>query len=83
MWLAFLDEFNGKSFFIDFLQLFTDVSVGKGYGAVCGAQWLFGLWPVSWQALNITILELYTIMVAVEMWGTAWANCSVCFFFHR
>ena len=87
MWLAFLDEFNGKSFFIDddfltgdFLQLFTDASGGKGYGAVCGAQWFFGVWPVSWQALNITVLELYPIMVAVEIWGTAWANCSVCFF---
>jgi hypothetical protein len=55
MWLAFLDDFNGKSFFIDddfltgdFLQLFTDASGGKGYGAVCGAQWFFGVWPVSW-----------------------------------
>ena len=40
----------------------------------------FLVWPVLWQALNITVLELYPIMVAVEIWGTAGANCSVCFF---
>lgn len=34
----------------------------------------------SWNALNITVLELCPIVAAVEMWGVAWANSSVCFF---
>jgi len=87
MWLTFLDNFNGRSFFIDddfltgdFLQLYTDASGGKGYGAVCGAQWFYGVWPISWLTHNITVLELYPIMAAVVMWGEAWANHSVCFY---
>ena len=87
VWLQFLDTYNGKSFFIDndfltgdYLQLFTDASGGKGYGAVCGPEWFFGEWPVAWRTLNITVLELYPIFAAVEIWATSWENSSICFF---
>ena len=86
-WQEFLAGFNGKAFFIDanflagdYLQLFTDASGGVGYGAVCGPEWFSGTWPASWNALNITVLELYPIVAAVETWGAAWANSSVCFY---
>ena len=87
VWQEFLDQFNGKSFFVDdifltgdYLQLFTDAAGGIGYGAVCGHEWFFGKWPLAWLAFNITVLELYPIMTAVEIWGKAWMNSSVCFF---
>ena len=47
---------------------------------ICGPEWFFGRWPSSWNALNITVLELYPIMSAVETWVVSWANSSVCFF---
>ena len=64
----------------DYLQLFTESSGGIGYGAICGPEWFFGRWPSTWHTLNITVLELYPIMAAVETWGVFWANSSVCFF---
>ena len=87
LWQEFLKGFNGKAFFLDinfmtgdYLQLYTDASGGIGYGAVCGPEWFFGTWPSSWLNLNITVLELYPIVAAVELWGASWANSSVCFF---
>ena len=62
------------------MQLFTDASEGIGYGAICGPGCFLGRWPSSWKALNITVLELYPIMAAVETWGVSWANISVHFF---
>ena len=87
IWLAFLDQFNGKSFFLDadfltgdYLQLYTDAAGGVGYGALFGVAWFCGLWPVAWRAYNVAVLELYPIMAAVHVWGNSWANKSVCFF---
>ena len=65
----------------DYLLLYTDASGGIGYGAVCGPEWFFGTWPSPWLTLNITVLELYPIVAAVELWGgSSWANSSICFF---
>ena len=86
-WQEFLAGLNGKTFFIDanfltgdYVELFTDASGGVGYGAVCGPEWFSGTWPASWDPLNITVLELYPIVAAVETWGPAWGNSSVCFY---
>ena len=45
VWLAFLEDFNGKSFFVDEhwetshkLELFTDAAGSLGFGAVFGNQ---------------------------------------------
>ena len=52
LWLQFLTQFNGKSFFLDFvwlssdmIHLYTDASGSLGYGAVFGKNWLYGAWP--------------------------------------
>ena len=81
VWQEFLEQFNGKSFFVDdifltgnYLQLFTDAA---GCMSVCGPECFFGKWPLSWLALNIRVLELYPIMIAAEIWGKAWMNSSV------
>ena len=87
VWLKFLQDFNGKSFFLDekfltgdYLQLYTDAAGGIGYGALFGEGWFYGLWPVAWRSLNVSVLELYLIMAAVHVWGGSWSNQSVCFF---
>ena len=36
-------------------------------------------WPVKWQSKNITIRELYPIVLALKLWGSAIENkCIVC-----
>ena len=52
LWLQFLTQFNGKSFFLDFvwlssdmIHLYIDASGSLGYGAVFGKNWLYGAWP--------------------------------------
>ena len=87
LWQEFLTGSNGKAFFLDvnfmtgdYLQLYTDASGGIGYSAVCGPEWFFGTWSSSWLTFNITILELYLFVAAVELWGASWANSSIYFF---
>ncbi|RLJ22739.1 hypothetical protein DJ031_00310 [bacterium endosymbiont of Escarpia laminata] len=87
VWLEFLQHFNGKAFFLDekfltgdYLRLYTDAAGGVGYGALYGAEWFCGLWPVEWRSFNVTVLELYPIVAAVHVWGNVWENKSVCFF---
>ena len=63
----------------DYPQLYTDASGGIGYGA-CEPEWFFGKWPSSWLTFYITVLELYPIVAAVELWRVSWANSSICFF---
>lgn len=87
VWQDFLNQFNGRSFFIDddfltgdHLQLYTDASGGIGFGALYGTEWFYGQWPIQWHSYNISVLELYPIMAAVEVWGNRWENRSVCFY---
>ena len=81
-----MEEFNGKCFFLDEkllsnenIQLYTDASGTHGYGAVFGQSWFFGQWNEEWLAQNITLKELYPIVLAIEVWGTQIANRSICF----
>ena len=57
IWKSFLDDFNGRSFFLgDFwsnsvnLNLYTDSAASLGFGAIFGQFWCFGEWPEhNWQ----------------------------------
>lgn len=87
LWLSFLDKYNGKSMFLndrflssDTLALYTDSAQSLGYGAVYGKQWLYGEFPTDWKQFNITFLELYPIVLAVNIWGSLWRNHSILFF---
>ena len=87
VWQEFLLLFNGRSFFLDdnfltgdHLHLYTDASGSTGFGALYGAAWFYGQWPVSWRSYNISVLELYRIMAAVIVWGGRRTNRSVCFY---
>ena len=78
LWPNFLNSFNGKSFFLSIsakwltssnIKLYTDSAGSLGYAAVLGKRWFYGHWPDSWKSLNITILELFLIVLATEIWG--------------
>lgn len=76
LWLAFLEGHNGKCLFQDLRQvpchevnLYTDASGSIGYGAIFGSAWFCGKWSEWWTKQNITLLELYPIVMAVETWG--------------
>ena len=87
LWLSFLNSFNGKSFFLSAkwltssnIKLYTDSAGSLGYAAVLGKRWCFGHWPDSLKSLNITILELFPIVLATEIWGTIMCNHCIVFF---
>lgn len=83
-WQQFLVHFNGKKYFLEsewindsWLSLETDASGSVGYGAVFGNHYLQGRWPDSWRSLNITILELFPIVVALHIWGPRICNKKI------
>ena len=87
LWLSFLSNFNGKSFFLEDtwlssskLNLFTDASGALGFGALFGSHWCYGKWPSSWQYQNIAILEFYPIVLSLYLWGAAMSNQCILIF---
>ena len=87
VWLTFLHNFNGKSFFLDDhwtnsdkLQLYTDSAGSLGFGAVLGSQWCYGRWPDNWRGRNIAFLEFYPIVLSLYLWGALMKNRCILFF---
>ena len=86
MWAEFLANFNGRTIFMaeqwlssTSLNLFTDASGTLGYGAVLGLSWFYGAWYPQWVNQNITLLELYPIVLAVQIWGNRLTNGRIIF----
>lgn len=86
-WRSFLDSFNGKCFFLDapwapnsHLSMSTDAAGAFGYGAVLGNKWFYGEWPDHWKQENITLLELFPIVVAVIVLAPLLRNKRIMFF---
>jgi hypothetical protein len=86
LWLSFLYEFNGKCLFLPStwassvtLHLFTDSAASIGYGAVFNTSWLLGSWNEAWRHQNITLLEFYPIILALDTWCDRLANQCVLF----
>jgi len=82
MWLRFFDSFNGVSVFHDRfwvsnddVQLHTDsaAGLGLGFGIYFKGKWLAVPWPSAWHdrglTNDITLLELFPIVVAAQLWG--------------
>ena len=73
VWSTFLSQYNGRSFFIvggdNSLKLYTDAAGGIGFGAVLGRAWTYGVWPSNIKGMEITLPELYPIVLAVNLWG--------------
>ena len=77
VWLDFLEEYNGKSFFLEDvwytserLNLYTDASGSLGFGRNFQNHWCYGSWPSSWTSFNIATLEFFSIVprFTVSLW---------------
>ena len=92
MWKQFFRHFNGIAVFHDRfwvstedVQLFTDSAAGEGlgFGIYFAGAWACAKWPDDWHAAgytdDITVLELFPIMVALFIWGEQLRNKKICF----
>lgn len=92
MWLSFLQDFNGLSLFHDKywvsnvdVQLFTDSAGGPnlGFGVYFCGHWCYAKWPLEWHesgiTSDITVLELFPILVALYIWGDQLLNKKIQF----
>ena len=92
LWLQFFRDFNGVSVFHDRLwvanediQLFTDSSgcANLGFGAYFGEKWTYGPWPPAWVdrgiTEDITVLELFPLLVSLYIWGNDLRNKKILF----
>ena len=82
MWLKFLSECNSMKF-IDSswihspdLHLYTDSSK-KGFGGTVGTSWFAGEFPVEWKKYNITLHELYPILLTFVLFKDKFAEKRV------
>lgn len=79
VWESFLQRYrsNGE------ISLYTDADGSRGFGAIFGLQWCAGAWPDSWVQVgwckNLTLLELFPVVVAVELWVRQLRDSKVCF----
>lgn len=83
-WYNFMSGFNGKSMFMfdnwvssDVIRLYSDAASTKGFAAVFGSRWFAHYWPEGMGNLHINIMELFPIVVALEMWGGHMANHKI------
>ena len=87
LWLTFLSDLNGKSFFIDdtwqssnSLNLFTDAFGALDFGTLFGNHWCYGKWPDNWVNMNIAVLEFYPIVLSLHLWSVDICNRSILFY---
>ena len=84
-WNKFLSDFNGVSILRDQLwesnsdiEFFTDSAASIGLGIFVNGHWAQEKWgtrfPTEVQSNNITFLELFPIIVALEIFGKAVRN---------
>ncbi|KAM4748826.1 uncharacterized protein WCC33_006225 [Rhinophrynus dorsalis] len=89
VWDSFLKDFNGLCLWLgpvqanNELQLFTDAAGAVGFGAYLEGRWCAQCWPVQWVqrglTKNLTFLQLFPIVVAIELWWRELGNRSVTF----
>ncbi|XP_053387994.1 uncharacterized protein LOC128551264 [Mercenaria mercenaria] len=86
-WSIFVDGFNGISLMLpdrwessQSLQLFTDAS-NIGFGGYLSNRYFAGVWPADtfWDAMHITVKELFPIVLALELWSTLLQNKCIIF----
>lgn len=83
-WRRFLREYNGVSM-INIAQwtspdeVFSTDACLAGCGGVCDGQYFHAVFPpfISAQTLDISSLELLTIVVALKLWGARWAGLRI------
>lgn len=85
MWSIFLDHFNGISIISNLhsvnsplLNIYTDASK-TAFAGTFGTNWIQESWPISWQQMDIIILELYPIYVLITMFAFKIRNTNIIF----
>ena len=84
VWLLFLSNYNGTTVILDqfwtsnmTLELYSDSAggKGKGFGVYLNGSWVQACWLEEWEQkgllTDITFLELFPVVVALAVWGTA------------
>ncbi|KAE8597129.1 hypothetical protein XENTR_v10016363 [Xenopus tropicalis] len=89
VWQTFLEQYNGHTCLMDTevsneeLSLFTDAAGSTGFGAILAQSWCAEQWPDNWAPVglckNMTLLELFPIVVTVEIWGHRISGKKICF----
>lgn len=92
LWLQFFKDFNGIAVFHDRfwvsdddIELFTDNAGGSvlGFGAYFSGRLVRGSWPTAWVdqgiTADITVLELFPLLVALHVWGEQLRNRKILF----
>ena len=83
-WLEFFTSWAGVSFFRmptlmplpDFF-VSSDAAASLGCGAIWGSYWFSFAWPESFAGHNITVLELFPLVVAAHVWGHLWLRLQI------
>ena len=86
MWKTFCSGFNCRSFFLEdawasseHLNFYTDAAKSLGFGIVFGASWTYGEWPENWKVKDISFLEFFPILLALNLWCDRLKNKRVMF----
>ena len=85
-WNTFLCSFNGKCMFLDHrflssdtIKLYTDASSDIGFAAIFGTKWVAGTRHRSFSSSDITLLELYPLVLLTGIFGCYLANHCIIF----
>ena len=85
-WSDFLPSWSGTSMILESqwtlssaMQLFTDTSGSRGWGAFWSNHWLQSEWSLEQAAQDIVWKELYAIVSAVNTWGHLWSRRKILF----
>ena len=87
VWLSFLENHNGITFYRDELflspevvHIYTDACKSVGYGGTFDTHWFSDSWPSPWWAnQNISFLEIVPIILALDLWAPFLVNKCVVF----
>lgn len=62
------------------MKLFSDAAgVHGGFAGVFGSKWFAGEWPVTMKELHITVKSLFSIVLALDIWGPLLAKHRILF----
>ena len=61
------------------IKLYTDALSDIGFAAVFGKKWVAGTWHKPFTSADITLLELYPLVLATELFGKFLANHCIIF----
>ena len=68
IWQQFITSFNCQSMFLE--EVWTDAAQSCGFGIIFGTHWTYGEWPDKWKQQDISVLELYPIVLGVHLVGS-------------